>query len=206
MQVLRVFLPFQENRFIVKASIICTCDEPHPQFQFSPFFSPQAFACLVFPSFGPLKCYCRVKGCRLRTSHEFYHHLTSHIRADRKENKEGTSVSIASTETKCRLPSMNCFLRFLSSLTCDSQVGRHIDSLFRPKPKEGTEHSMGEEYERNEPREIKHKGCKFNFCTQYRMSPRLHIVQNVWTRERKDVDTTNLPVWFCLFDFTGAKE
>ena len=137
---------FRENRFILKASIICTWDESHPQFQFSPFFSPQAFACLVIPSFGPLKCYCRGKSCRLRTSHEFYHHLTSHIRADRKDNKEGISVSVTSTETKCRLPGINCFLRFLS-LTCESQVGHHIDSLFRPKPKEVTEDSMDEEYE-----------------------------------------------------------
>ena len=109
------FLPFPENRFIEKASIIWTCDESHPQFQFSPFFSPQAFACLDFPSFGPLKCHCGGKSCRLRTSHEFYHHLTSRIHAERKENKQGISVSVASTETKCRLPSMNCFVRFLSS-------------------------------------------------------------------------------------------
>ena len=168
------FWPFRENRFIKKASIICTCDESHPQFQFSPFFSPQAFACLVFPCFGPLKCYCRGKSCRLRPSREFYHHLTSRIHPERKD-KKGISASVTST---CRLPSMNCFIRFLSPLTCDLQVG-HIDSLFQPKPKEVTEDSMGEEYEGNEPREKKHKGHKLIFCTPCRISPQLHIVQNV---------------------------
>ena len=42
------------------------------------------------------------KSHRMKTSHEFYHHLTSHIRAETREIEEGTSVSVASTEIKCR--------------------------------------------------------------------------------------------------------